>query len=108
MLVEFGGIDPPVPRHAEVKDQCVAAIGRNEAIFGSAPKVGDPRAGQPLTNVLRHRAAQVGPPRLDPIEAAALQHGFEAADGSFDFWKLRHGGAYGEGQPSPLEGGGDG
>ena len=90
MLVEFGGVDAPVPRHAEVEDQSVAAIGRNEPIFCPPSEAGDPRPGQSLAKVLRHRSAQVGPARLDPYEPPAPEDGLQPADGGFDFGKFRH------------------
>ena len=34
--------------------------------------------------------AQVLPARLDPLNAAAVEHMGEAADGGFDFGKLGH------------------
>ena len=47
------GIDPPAPRHAEVEDQRVAAVGVDQPIFGAPAEPGDPRPGQPLAKVDR-------------------------------------------------------
>ena len=44
-------IDPPAPGHAKVEDQRIAAVGMDEAVFGSAAEAGDLCPGEPLAEV---------------------------------------------------------
>ena len=90
MRADLVGVDPPPPRHAEVKDQRIPAIGRDQPIFRAPPKPGDPRAGQPLAKIERHRAAQIGAPRLDPNEPPPFEDAGQPANGRFDFGQFRH------------------
>ncbi len=103
VLEGFGGVDAPVPRHAEVEDQGVAAIGVDQAIFGAAPEARHPGTRQPLAKIERKRMAQIGPPRLDVADAMAEQDSLQPANGGLDFGKLGHGRRYGGAVPSPLE-----
>ena len=84
-------VDPPAPRHAEVEDEAVAAIGIDQPIFGPARKTGHRRPGQPLPQIDRHRPAQVGAVGDDAGQPLAVQHGGEAPDGGFDFGQFGHG-----------------
>ena len=83
-------VDPPAPRHAQVKDYRVAAIGVDETIFRAAaePRHESPRKA--LTEVFRESMAQVRSPRLDAGDPPALEDAFQSANGSLDFGKLRH------------------
>ena len=90
VLADFVRIDPPPPGHAEMEDQCVAAIAVDQPIFGPAAKRGDAGPGQPLAKIGRKRAAQIRPPRLDRDDAPALEHLGQAANGGLDFGKLGH------------------
>ena len=92
MLLDLGRIDPPSAGHAEVKDQCVAAINVDQPIFGPPAKARDTSADQPLTKTLWHRPPKVRPPKLEPLDAAPVQHSGQATDGCLDFGKLRHAG----------------
>src|SRR5688572_9251466 len=105
MVVEsgLGGIDPPMARHAEVKDQSVAAIGADQPEFRPATEAGDGCAREPLPKVERKRPAQVEAARLDPGQAPAVEDSGQAADGGLDFGKLGHRRRYGEPTPRRLE-----
>ena len=83
-------LDPPAPRHAQVEDHRVAAIGVDQAIFGTAPERGDARPGQPLAQVVGEGPAKVRAAGLDGGEPAPLQHGTKTAHGGLDFGKLGH------------------
>jgi hypothetical protein len=85
MLGRLDGIDPPVARHAEVKDENVAAVSLDKAIFRTAAKADDPGTHEALAQVQRESAPQVWPPRLDPLDAAALEHMSKTAHGRLDF-----------------------
>ena len=89
-LADLAGVDPPVARHAEVKDERLAAVGVDQTVFRAAAKAGHPRADQSLAKVLRKRPAEIGPPCLDALDAAALEDALETADGRLDFGKLGH------------------
>jgi hypothetical protein len=78
-------------RHAEVKDERVAAVGVDETVLRPAAEAGHDRAGQPLTEVDRKRAAQIRTPRFDRVQPPPVQDLRKPADGGFDFGKLRHG-----------------
>ena len=98
------GIDPPVAGHAEVKDERVAAIGIDQAIFRAAAKPGHPGAGQPLAEVLReaHGADPAAAPR--PARCAGPSG---RAPGRGRWSRLREARAceprYGGGRATPLE-----
>ena len=91
MLADRARIDPPVARHAEVEHQSVAAVGVDQAVFGTAAKSAHPRPGKPLAKIDWKRATKVGATRLDARQAAALKHLGQAADRRLDFGKLGHG-----------------
>ena len=84
------GIDPPAPRHAEVKDHAVAAIRFDNPVFRTAQKPRDPRARHPLAQVNRDRAAQIGAAYIDAHQARAKQRRLQPAHRCFDFGKFRH------------------
>ena len=90
VLADVGGVDPPPPRHSQVKYQRVAAIGLDQPIFGTTAKRGDPRPDQPLAKIDRHRPAEIGAARLDPHEPTPLEHLGQPAHGGFDFGKFGH------------------
>ena len=48
VLSQFMGVDPPGARHAQVEHHRVAAVGVDQAIFGTARKRRDERARQTL------------------------------------------------------------
>ena len=85
------GIDPPAPRHAEMEDQRVAAIGVDQPIFGAPPQPGHARAGQPLAQVRRERR---GADRRGAARRASAARPSstlrQAAHGGLDFGKLGH------------------
>jgi len=78
------GRDRRIYLKADVIEFCSAAVSR------ATMEADDPRAGQPLAKVDRESMAQIGPARLDPLDAAAVEDMGEAADGSFNFGKLGH------------------
>ncbi len=83
-------IDSPAPRHAEMKDQRVAAIGFDQPIFGAAAKAGNDGTRQPLTQVGRNRPPKIGAARLDTSQAFAEQDRLKTANGRLDFGKFGH------------------
>ena len=70
----------------------IAAVGVDEAVFGAAAEAGDACSREPLTQILRKGAAQVGAAGFDAGDAPALEHAREAADGRLDFGKFGHAG----------------
>ena len=100
MLADFARVDPPMARHAEVKNQRIAAIGIDQPVFGPPAQADNPRTGQPLAEVDRQGVTKVGPPRLDPFDATAVEDMGEATDSCFDFGKFRHQGDMAE-PPQP-------
>ena len=87
-----------MPRHAEVEDQGVAAVGADQPEFRAAAEAGDRCAGQPLAEIFGECAAQVGPAHLDPRQPAPVEHALQPADGRLDFGKFGHAPRYGEGR----------
>jgi hypothetical protein len=75
-----------------MEDQSIAAVGVDQAILRATPEARDSRARQALPEIDRQRPAQIGAPRLDPLDPPALQDSRQPAHGRFDFGKLRHGG----------------
>ena len=90
MRQQLARIDAPAARHAEMEDHGVAAIGIDQPVFGASPKSGHGRAGQPLTEIHRHRAPQVGPAQLHARDSLAFQDGTQATHRGFDFGKFGH------------------
>jgi hypothetical protein len=74
-----------------MKNEAVAAIGIDQAIFRAPPETGHLSPGEPLAKVDGERPAQVRPARLDVVDALSEQDSLEPAHGGFDFGKLRHG-----------------
>src|SRR3546814_13974363 len=60
VLSGFAPFGAPAPRHAEVEDHMIVAIGRDDAIFGAARQRRHRRAGQPLREIGGKGPAQVG------------------------------------------------
>jgi hypothetical protein len=87
---QFVRIDSPAPRHAEMEDHRVTAIGLNQPIFGASAEPGDGRSGHPLGKIGRERPPEVAAMRDDARQPLALEDGLEAANGRFDFRKFRH------------------
>ena len=83
-------IHPPPPGHAEVKDERVAAIGVDEAVFRSPPEPDDPGSRKPLAKVLRHRPPEVCASELNLRDPTPIQHARKPANGGLDFGKLWH------------------
>ena len=83
-------IDAPGPRHAEVKNHRVIAVGMNQAIFGAPTEAGDLCTSQALSKVFRKRAPKIGPARLNARDPPAFEHPLEAADSGLDFGKFGH------------------
>jgi hypothetical protein len=73
-----------------MEDQCVAAIGVDQPIFGAPAQARDPRPGQPLAQIGLERPAQVRPAQLDRRDPSPLEQGGEPANRGFDLGKLRH------------------
>ena len=72
VLGSFARIDAPVARHPKMEDQRVSTIRFDEAIFCTAAKAGDLRAGKPLPKINRQCAPKVAPARLDPRNSPAF------------------------------------
>jgi len=85
MLARRAALGPPAPRHAEVKDHMIVAVGRNDAIFGAARQGGDCRPGQPLRQIGGKSAAQVRTKGGDRGQSLPLEKRSETADSGFDF-----------------------
>src|SRR3546814_12826071 len=60
VLSRLAALGAPAPRHAEVKDHVIVAIGRYDAIFGAPRQARDRRPGPPLRPVHRKGTAQGG------------------------------------------------
>ena len=90
MGLKFCRLDAPLSRHAEMKDQSVAAVCFNEAELAAPAKPDDCRAREPLAQVLRKGSPQVLAPKLDSSDPAPQQHLLQTSDGRFDFGKLGH------------------
>ena len=90
MLLEPCMIDAPAPRHAQMKDHRIAAIGVNQPVFRAAAKPRHHCSGQPLPEVLWKGAPEVGAARFDPNDAPTFQHMLKAANGGLDFGKFGH------------------
>ena len=83
---DFPRIDPPFARHAEMEDERIAAIAVDQPIFGAAVKAHHDRPRQPLAQIGRDGAAQIGTARL----TRAFEHRRETANGSFDLGEFGH------------------
>ena len=92
VLLSLGRINAPPARHAEMKDERVAAIRIDQPVFRASTKPGDLRAGQPLSQIHRERPAQVRASRFNARDSPALEDALEATNGGLDFRKLRHAG----------------
>ena len=90
VLLDLGRIDAPAPGHSEVEDEGVTAVRVDQPVFGPAPKAGHARPRKALTEIDRHRSAQIRPTRLDACNPMSLEHAFQAANGGLDFGKLWH------------------
>lgn len=77
--------------HAEMHDQRFAGREVRNQIFGPPTQRSEGLAFKPLGESFRKRKAQIGPPLLDPDQAAAFHDGREAAPDGFDFGQLGHG-----------------
>src|SRR3546814_10700772 len=84
MLARLAALGAPAPRHAEVEDHMIVAIGRDDAIFGAARQVDYRRAGQPLREIGGKGAAQVGAEGYDRRQPLAFEERRQAANGGFD------------------------
>lgn len=91
VLFNLGRIDAPPARHAEMKNERVAAISFDHAIFCSASKARDACARQPLTQVRRNWPSEIRPAGLNAYENFTFQYGGEPANSCFDFGQFRHG-----------------
>jgi demethylmenaquinone methyltransferase/2-methoxy-6-polyprenyl-1,4-benzoquinol methylase len=90
MLLELHVIDPPAPRHSEVKHHRVVSIGVDQPIFRPPAEPRHQSSSEALAKINGKRSPKVGAPGFDTANAASLQHLGQAADGRFDFGKLRH------------------
>ena len=75
-----------------MQDHRVAAIGIYKPVLGAPPQPGDGRARQPLAQIHRHGAAQVGAVQNDARYLLPIKDRAQTADGGFDFGKFGHGG----------------
>ncbi len=82
---QLARIEPPAPRHAEVEDHRLIAIGCDQPIFGASAQTGDRRSGHHLTKVGRERPAQVATSRFDGRDPRTFEDGAQASDGRLDF-----------------------
>ena len=93
-------IDPPAPRHAEVEDHRVAAVGVDQAIFGAPAKPGHPRpvSRWPRSGGnARRKSARRGSTRGDVL---ALE---DRAPGRARWFRLREARAWPRyGMPPPI------
>ncbi|GAA3718941.1 hypothetical protein GCM10022268_29000 [Sphingomonas cynarae] len=90
MHQQIGRINPPAPRHTQMEDHRIAAIGVDHAVFGAATQSGDDRPLHPLTQIDGDRLAQISAARLDQRQALAVENGGQPANGGFDFGKFWH------------------
>ena len=90
VLLQFGRVDPPTARHAEMEDQRVAAIRGDRPVLRAAAEAGDASPRQPLSKIFGKRSAKVRAARLDARQLPPVEHSGKAADRRFDFGKLRH------------------
>src|SRR3546814_18527901 len=88
VLSRLAALVAPAPRHAEVKDHVIVAIGRYDAIFGAPRQARDRRPGQTLRQGDRKGTAQVGADGADGDEPQPSEEGREAAHGGFDFGQV--------------------
>lgn len=103
VLPKLGRVDTPVARHAEMKDERVAPVSVDEAIFGSAPKTRHPRARQSLAKIIRQCSPEVRPTGFDRVDPAPSKDSRKASDSGLNFGKFGHAPRYGEGRSTPLE-----
>ena len=73
-----------------MEDEGVMPVGVDQSVFRSTAESGDLCPYETLTKILRKSATQVSPPRLNPCDLSTLEDSLQAADGPFDFGKLRH------------------
>ena len=90
MFLKLHMIDPPAPRHAEVKDHRVVSIGVDQPVFRSPAEPSHSSTGEPLAEILGKRSPKVSAPGFDPVNSASLEHMGQTADGRLDFGKLGH------------------
>jgi hypothetical protein len=90
VLLHCFGIHSPLPRHAQVEHQSVAATRVDQSELAAPSEAADGCPGQPLTKVFGKCPAQIGAASLDSVDSATKQHLLKAADGCFDFGKLGH------------------
>ncbi len=91
VLFNLGRIDAPPARHAEMKNERIASICLDHAIFCSPPKARDARASQPLAHVRWNWPPEICSAGLDANEKLTLQHRGESANSCFNFGQFRHG-----------------
>ena len=102
-MLHLGTVDPPAPRHAEVKDHRVVAIGMDQAIFRAAAEARHPGPRQTLAEILGEGSAQVGASRLDTRDPPALQHVAQGRGLSFQLREALASRRYGGVSATPLE-----
>lgn len=85
VLLDHCWIDPPPSRHAEVKDERVAAVGVDQPIFGAASQPRDAGPGQALAEILGKRAPEVRAAGFDALDPTALEHARQTANRRFNF-----------------------
>ena len=73
-----------------MKDQRIAAIGIDQAIFGAATQSDDMRTRQALSQIDGNWLAQVGAAWLDATKLLTGKDGGEPTDRRFDFGKFWH------------------
>jgi len=83
-------VNLPATRHAEVKNQRIAPIRLNQAIFGAPPKARHLGTLQPLPQIKGNGPTQIGAARFYARQPLSLQHSGKPTDGCFNFRKLRH------------------
>jgi len=90
MGLKFWRLDAPLSRHAEMKDQSVAAVCFNEAELAAPTEPDDGRAREPLAQIWRKGSPQVLAPKLDSLDPPPEKDLLEPANGGFDFGEFRH------------------
>jgi hypothetical protein len=73
-----------------MEDQGIAAIGIDEAVFGSPAQAGNPCSRKSLPEIDRKSSPEIGPARFDPLDSVTFEDTLKPANGCLDFGKLRH------------------
>src|SRR5262245_5516765 len=86
----FAVDDGEAARHAEVKDQDLAALEESEDIFRPPFEADDSAALDTFDEIGREGKAQIRALEAHAADALAQEHRFKPAHHGFDFGKFRH------------------